>query len=36
MFGKLFNNLKTGLTKTRNAFTDKINEVLKIKLEKIK
>ena len=30
MFGKLFNNLKTGLTKTRNAFTDKINEVLNL------
>ena len=26
MFGKLFNNLKSGLTKTRNALTDKINE----------
>ena len=23
MFGKLFNNLKSGLTKTRNALTDK-------------
>ena len=30
MFGKLFNNLKTGLTKTRNALTDKINEVLNL------
>ena len=30
MFGKLFNNLKTGLTKTRNALTDKINETLKL------
>ena len=29
MFGKLFNNLKSGLTKTRNALTDKINEALK-------
>ena len=28
MFGKLFDNLKNGLTKTRNALTDKINEVL--------
>ena len=28
MFGKLFNNLKSGLTKTRNALTDKINEAL--------
>ena len=30
MFGKLFNNLKNGLTKTRNALTDKINETLKL------
>lgn len=30
MFGKLFNNLKSGLTKTRNALTDKINEVLNL------
>lgn len=30
MFGKFFNNLKTGLTKTKNALTDKINETLKI------
>ena len=30
MFGKLFNNLKTGLTKTRNALTDKINEALNL------
>ena len=27
MFGKLFNNLKNGLTKTRNALTDKINDL---------
>ena len=30
MFGKLFNNLKSGLTKTRNALTDKINEALNL------
>jgi fused signal recognition particle receptor len=30
MFGKFFDNLKTGLTKTKNALTDKINETLKI------
>ena len=30
MFGKLFDNLKTGLTKTRNALTDKINEALNL------
>lgn len=30
MFGKLFNNLKSGLSKTRNAITDKINETLKL------
>lgn len=30
MFGKLFNNLKSGLTKTKNALTDKINETLKL------
>ena len=30
MFGKLFNNLKSGLTKTRNAITDKINEALNL------
>ena len=30
MFGKLFNSLKTGLSKTRNALTDKINETLKL------
>ena len=30
MFGKLFDNLKNGLTKTRNALTDKINETLKL------
>lgn len=30
MFGKLFDNLKTGLTKTRNALTDKINETLNL------
>lgn len=30
MFGKLFDKLKTGLSKTRDNLTDKINEVLKI------
>ena len=30
MFGKLFNNLKNGLTKTRNALKDKINEALNL------
>lgn len=30
MFGKLFNNLKNGLTKTRNALTDKVNEALNL------
>lgn len=30
MFGNLFDKLKTGLTKTRDGLTDKINEVLKI------
>lgn len=30
MFGNLFNKLKTGLTKTRDGLTDKINEALKI------
>ncbi|MEG1286564.1 MAG: signal recognition particle-docking protein FtsY [Clostridium sp.] len=30
MFGKLFENLKTGLTKTRDALTDKINEALNL------
>ena len=30
MFGKIFDNLKTGLTKTRDALTDKINEALKL------
>lgn len=30
MFGKLFDNLKSGLTKTRDALTDKINDVLKL------
>ena len=30
MFGMLFNNLKSGLTKTRNALTDKINEALNL------
>ena len=30
MFGKLFDNLKTGLTKTRDALTDKINEALNL------
>ena len=29
MFGKLFDKLKDGLSKTRNALTDKINEALK-------
>lgn len=30
MFGKLFDNLKSGLSKTRNALTDKINEALNL------
>lgn len=30
MFGKLFDKLKTGLTKTRDGLTDKLNEALKI------
>lgn len=30
MFGKLFDNLKSGLTKTRDALTDKINEALNL------
>ncbi|MGL5353071.1 MAG: signal recognition particle-docking protein FtsY [Clostridium sp.] len=30
MFGKLFDNLKTGLSKTRDALTDKINEALNL------
>ena len=30
MFGKLFENLKSGLTKTRDALTDKINEALNL------
>lgn len=30
MFGKLFDKLKTGLSKTRDGLTDKINEVLKL------
>ncbi|WP_300350328.1 signal recognition particle-docking protein FtsY [Clostridium sp.] len=30
MFGKLFDKLKTGLTKTRDNLTDKINEALNI------
>ena len=30
MFNKFFDKLKTGLTKTRNGLTDKINEVLKL------
>lgn len=30
MFGKLFDNLKSGLTKTRDALTDKINGVLNL------
>lgn len=30
MFGKLFDKLKDGLSKTRNVLTDKINEALKL------
>lgn len=30
MFGKLFDRLKDGLSKTRNGLTDKINEALKL------
>ena len=30
MFGKIFDKLKDGLTKTRNGLTDKINEAVKI------
>ena len=30
MFGKLFDKLKTGLTKTRDGLTDKINEALNL------
>lgn len=30
MFGKLFDKLKTGLTKTRDSLTDKINEALNL------
>ena len=30
MFGKLFDKLKTGLTKTRDNLTDKINEALNL------
>ena len=30
MFENLFNKLKSGLTKTRDGLTDKINEVLKL------
>ncbi|GAB6170028.1 signal recognition particle-docking protein FtsY [Clostridium carnis] len=30
MFGKFFDNLKSGLSKTKDALTDKINEALKI------
>ena len=30
MFGKLFDKLKEGLSKTRNGLTDKINEALKL------
>ena len=30
MFGKLFNKLKDGLSKTRDGLTDKINDVLKL------
>lgn len=32
MFGKLFDKLKDGLSKTRNGLTDKINEALKLAL----
>lgn len=30
LFGKIFDNLKTGLSKTKDALTDKINETLKL------
>ncbi|MBQ6820511.1 MAG: signal recognition particle-docking protein FtsY [Clostridium sp.] len=30
LFGKIFNNLKTGLSKTKDALTDRINETLKL------
>ena len=30
MFGKLFDKLKDGLSKTRDGLTDKINEALKL------
>lgn len=30
IFGKIFDNLKTGLSKTKDALTDKINETLKL------
>ena len=30
MFGKLFDKLKSGLSKTRDGLTDKINEALKL------
>ena len=30
MFNKFFDKLKTGLSKTRDGLTDKINEVLKL------
>ena len=30
IFGKIFDNLKTGLSKTKEALTDKINETLKL------
>ncbi|WP_066896630.1 signal recognition particle-docking protein FtsY [Clostridium nigeriense] len=30
MFGKIFDNLKSGLSKTKDALTDKINETLKL------
>ncbi|MDU1855353.1 MAG: signal recognition particle receptor subunit alpha, partial [Clostridium baratii] len=30
MFGKLFDKLKTGLTKTRDGLQDKINEALNL------
>ena len=29
IFGKIFDNLKSGLSKTKDALTDKINEALK-------
>ena len=30
IFGKIFDNLKSGLSKTKDALTDKINETLKL------